>query len=149
MATVFVTDRQEALSLNCLDVGDAVDLVLRTHRAKAGEIAIHFVEPAEISALHQQYFGDPTPTDCISFPLNDNSLLMGDIFICPSIGVEYAREYRLDPHDEVLRYLVHALLHFLGFGDQTSSDRARMTLHENRSLHQLARQGLDLKPIEL
>lgn len=147
MATIYVIDRQRALSLNCLDIGDVVDLILRKHKAKAGEIAIHFVEQIEISALHQQYFDDPTPTDCISFPISDTSLLMGDIFICPDIGVEYARDHQLDPHDEVLRYLVHALLHFLGFGDQTSSDCTLMTCQENRSLVELARKGLDLKPI--
>lgn len=147
MVTLFVTDRQRTLPLNHLDLADSVDLILRKYRAKAGDIALHFVEPGEIGSLHRRYFGDPAPTDCISFPLSEGSKLEGDIFICPKVGLEFAGENGLDPYDEVYRYLVHALLHFLGFGDRTPSERAEMTRREDGALGDLNSRGYHLRPI--
>jgi probable rRNA maturation factor len=90
--------------------------VLKTYEANCEEVNVHLVSKKTITKLHEDFFQDPTPTDCITFPFAEDSLL-GEIFICPEVAIEYANKYKKDPHQETSLYIVHALLHLLGFDD--------------------------------
>lgn len=146
MATVFLIDRQCDLHLDLSDLGDVIDAMFHLHRAKAGEVSIHFVPLEEICQLHVDYFNDPTSTDCICFPLKDRDKLLGDIFICPKTAVQFAATHQLDPHIEAMRYIAHALLHFLGFGDLQDADRQVMRDEEDRALALFAKKKFSLAP---
>jgi len=98
------------------------------------EVIIHFVTKKKISAVHRDYFNDPSPTDCISFPIDHpnekNPFILGEIFISPKVALEYAREHDLDPYEEASLYLVHALLHLLGYEDTEKEKRIKMKKKE-------------------
>ena len=92
------------------------------------EVAIYFVGVRKITRLHAKYFNDPTPTDCITFPLLDNQLL-GEIFICPKAALDYNPK---KPYEETTLYIIHGLLHLLGYDDIESKKRIRMRREEKR-----------------
>ena len=144
MATVFVIDRQSDLALDLSDLGDAIDALLHLHRARATELFVHFVENVEMCTLHGQYFDDNSPTDCICFPLEDRGKVLGDIFICPRTALHFAQKHQLDPHIEVMRYLAHTLLHFLGFEDSSEAQCEVMRGEETRALDLFARRNFSL-----
>jgi len=103
------------------------------------QINVYFISKKIISRMHQIYFQDPTPTDCISFPLDDPSSyqkghILGEIFICPAIAKEYAKEHGEDPFKELSLYLIHGFLHLIGFDDLNPQDRRIMLREQNRLL---------------
>jgi probable rRNA maturation factor len=49
-----------------------------------------------------------------------------------------ARRFRTSWPAELVRYLVHGVLHLRGFDDHTAADRRRMKTEENRLLRLLA-----------
>ena len=100
------------------------------------EVVIHLVDKEEISELHRTYFNDPTPTDCISFPIDD--VLLGEVFVCPAVAWEYALKHKKDPYMETALYIIHGLLHLLGYDDQDRADRLQMQRKQQRCLKQLA-----------
>jgi probable rRNA maturation factor len=100
------------------------------------EISIYFVSKQKIAQLHDEFFDDPTPTDCITFP-------HGEIFICPAVAVEYAKMHLLNPHKELTLYIVHCLLHLTGQGDTTPAERRTMRRKERAALAFLAREKLE------
>ena len=113
------------------------------------EAAIHFVDEPTICALHKRYFDDPTPTDCISFPM-DNATeegykVLGEIFVCPKAALTYAEEHKNSPYEETTLYVVHGLLHLMGYDDMNEADRAKMRDAEDRHMRNLKNKGLILK----
>lgn len=98
----------------------------------------------EINEHHMQHKG---PTDVITFDYGDQSetrnpkpeTLTGEVFICVDVAVTQAREFRTTWQSEVVRYIVHALLHLCGYDDLKTAARREMKRHENRLVRKLGR----------
>ena len=70
-------------------------------------------------------------------PIQSPTALFGEIFICVDIAVTQSREFRTTWQSEVVRYIVHALLHLCGYDDLQHVARREMKRHENRLVRQL------------
>jgi len=70
---------------------------------------------AEIIRLNKQIFGRECSTDVISVysPINDN--FIGDVYICPDVIRENASKYNERYNIEIIRIIIHGILHLLGF----------------------------------
>ncbi len=91
--------------------------------------------------LHKQFFNDPAPTDCMTFPID--CCYLGDIFISPQAALRYAPN---QPYQETLLYLIHGLLHLLGYDDLKPTARRTMRKMEKKCMDHLNKLGLNLKP---
>ncbi len=130
--------------------------VLATERVETDEITIYFVTSPEICRLHADFFRDPSPTDCISFPIDsadsthDGYHVLGEVFVCPNTAFDYlltqSEEASSDPYRETTLYLVHGLLHLLGYDDIDDKDRLKMRAAEKKHMEGLLSQNLLLKP---
>lgn len=85
------------------------------------ELSISLVTTEEMAGLHEQYMGEPGPTDVLSFPQDEDGLL-GDVVVCPTV----AAEQNPDVASEVRLLLVHGILHLLGYDHERDEDRTRM-----------------------
>lgn len=106
-----------------------VSFILEKLDAPCSEIALYFVTQKKISALHAEFFDDPSPTDCITFPMDDSFL--GEIFVCPKAAQEYDPKR---PELETSLYIIHGILHLLGFNDIEKKERAKMARMQQRLL---------------
>lgn len=146
---VIVTNEQTVLPISKKQVVAVVKAVLNFEERACDEVSINFVTTEEICSLHQDYFDDPSPTDCISFPLSDGELmqgiqLLGDIFVCPETAIDYAKENKVDLYEEVTLYIVHGLLHLIGYDDITESEQLSMREAEKRHMEHLKKMNLVL-----
>jgi probable rRNA maturation factor len=146
---VHVFDDQTALKLPSTIVQAIASSVVASEGHTYDEVSIHFVDTQTISELHQHYFNDPAPTDCISFPIDDPSTVgykvLGDIFVCPEVAVEYSQAHGYNPYEEMTLYIVHGLLHLLGYDDIEDPDRALMRSAEQRHIASLKELGLSFQ----
>jgi probable rRNA maturation factor len=110
-------------------VKEAVSFFLREKKVECQKLSVYFVGKKKITALHGQFFDDPTPTDCITFPIDEEFL--GEIFICPEAALEYNPK---KPAEEITLYLFHCLLHLLGYDDIDKKKRVKMRREEKRLL---------------
>lgn len=145
-----VINQQNDLPISTEQVQKLVLEVIQFEGQACDEVAVHFVDTLTISQLHGQFFNDPSPTDCISFPIDeeeseqDHFRLLGEIFICPATAIEFAKQHQENVHREVTLYIVHSLLHLMGYDDIDESDILEMRQAENRHMTQLEKQGLYL-----
>ena len=144
---IFVRNAQRSLPLSKKSAEKLAFVLLEKLKIKCEEIVIHFVGKKEISALHALFFDDPTPTDAISFPDGSDGRL-GEVYICPAVAQEYALKHRLDAHEETSLYLVHSILHLLGYDDLTPRDKRRMRQQEKRCMRFLKQSDALLEPIQ-
>ena len=115
------------------------------------ELALWFVDEDEIAILNEQHLGEHGPTDVLSFPLDafddeplalDMPLLLGDIFICPSVAARNAPDHpgtHTPMHggsfeDELALLVVHGVLHILGYDHAETVDEASMRARERALL---------------
>ncbi len=144
---VLVSDRQKDLQLrherHKLEI--IALLVLSSEKRSCDEVAFHFVTAPVISKLHKEFFDDPTITDCISFPMDAEQqagyCYLGDVFVCPKQAILYSTEAGLDPYREVTLYIVHGLLHLLGYDDINPVDRQKMRAKEQKYMKLLEKTG--------
>jgi probable rRNA maturation factor len=116
-------------------VAAAVDAAL-AHGGRPGLLlSVVFVDDAEIAALHGQWFGDPTPTDVISFDLGaDDPGPAGELYVSVERARAEARARGLPLERELTLYLVHGTLHLCGYDDHGGRERARMRAAEGAVL---------------
>ncbi|MES2121524.1 MAG: rRNA maturation RNase YbeY [Chlamydiota bacterium] len=121
-----------------------VSFLLEKLGVSTDEIIIHFTTEKKISQIHADFFNDPTSTDCITFPIDlpekkvGMHHVLGECFICPKVALAYASKYKIPPLHEVLRYVIHCLLHLIGYDDLTPKERTQMKRKERQCLKMLA-----------
>lgn len=147
-----IINKQSNLSLPAVQLRRIVKAVIHFENVPCDEVAIHLVDTEEICALHAQFFNDPTSTDCISFPMDgemdfdgkQDYTALGDVFVCTPTAIEYAAKHNSDPYYEVTLYIVHGLLHLMGYDDIDDKDRKKMRAAEKRHITNLKNLNLCL-----
>ncbi len=142
---IHIIDQQHSLTLSPTAVEKVVAAVIAYEGQRCDEVAVYFIDNNAMCRLHEEYFDDPSPTDCISFPIDSEAAsyrVLGDIFVCPDTAITYAQEHRGDPHRETLLYIVHGLLHLMGYDDIDPKDEVQMRAAEARHMANLEALGL-------
>ncbi len=103
----------------------------------ASIISVLYTNDVEIRALNRHYRGKDYATDVLSFGVT-NSEYLGDIVISIATARKQARAYRVSFDTELLRLLIHGILHLHGFEHERVSSRTRRRMQsiEDRLLFQ-------------
>ncbi len=142
-----IFNHQKAILINIKNVKNIVKIILNDFSINCNEVNIYFVDEKEIKKLHKDFFNDNTPTDCISFPIDPigvNCDILGEIFVCTEVAINYAKKNNIDKCDETLLYLIHGLLHLIGYNDKFEHDIKIMREKEQYCLDLLKKRNLSL-----
>jgi probable rRNA maturation factor len=129
------------------------------------DLVIYIVAGPEMTRLNEAFLHHKGSTDVITFDYAERveqasclstsggrvqlakdrrdacpTLLHGEIFVCLDIAVSQARRFHTTWQSELVRYIVHGVLHLLGYDDRHARARRRMKRTEDTLVHQLARQ---------
>lgn len=97
------------------------------------ELGIHFVTARRSALLNDRHLQHEGPTDILTFDHGSTpERLCGELFICVAEAVRQAEEFGTTWQAEVLRYVIHGLLHLRGFDDLDPLNRRTMKRQENR-----------------
>ena len=109
-------------------------------------LTFYLVGAKKMAGINEGHMHHEGPTDVITFDYcehairNTQNALVGEVFICPDVAVTQAREFRTTWQSEIVRYIVHSLLHLCGHDDLKPAARREMKRHENRLVRKLAHQ---------
>jgi probable rRNA maturation factor len=97
------------------------------------ELGIHFVTARRSALLNHRHLQHEGPTDTLTFDHGSTpERLCGELFICVAEAVRQAKEFGTTWQAEVLRYVIHGLLHLRGYDDLDPPRRRIMKREENR-----------------
>lgn len=151
MINVFITNRQSSLRVSEQAISQIIHTTLKEEEKEFDEVSIYLVDTKEISELHARYFNDPSVTDCISFPMDKHNekgyRMLGDVFVCPQTALNYCKKNSGDPYKELSLYIIHGILHLLGYNDIDDKDRKIMRFAEKRILTLLEKKNINVKKI--
>lgn len=104
------------------------------------ELRIVILAAAPMADLNWTHLRHEGPTDVITFDYSDAllpDLVSGEIYVCLPVAEQQARVFRTSWQCELVRYIVHGLLHLLGYDDHAARDRRRMKQAENKIMRNL------------
>lgn len=106
-------------------------------------LCVVLTDDARLQALHRDFMGIDTPTDVMTFPLDDgqpggDQATGGDVVISVERAAEQANDAGHATAEEVRFLIVHGLLHLCGWRDSADRDRQRMLDHQTALLAELA-----------
>ncbi|MBM3192279.1 MAG: rRNA maturation RNase YbeY [Chlamydiae bacterium] len=151
---IHVESSQSLVEINPEEVERVITCLLQEEQVSYDEASVYFVSSEEITRLHGEYFDDPTPTDCISFPMDfeeteSSYKMLGEVFVCPEVALDYAKTHNLGFETELTLYVVHGILHLLGYDDIEESEERIMRSKETFYLTLLQEKNLILHPTVL
>jgi len=120
--------------LNCL-----VEEIGVEEKKKLGEICIIFVSGERILEINKQYLGHQYITDVITFDNSGKGIIKGDIFICVEEVHRNATYYQSGHAIELLRVIIHGVLHLCGYGDKLEIEAKVMRSREDYYLQEAER----------
>ncbi len=116
-------------------------VVERAHRALApidasGEARVKIVGDSEMALAHELHKSVPGTTDVLTFDLEagDDRVVDADILVCADEARRQARRLGHSPEREVVLYIVHAVLHCVGYDDTDEAGSAKMHAREDELL---------------
>jgi probable rRNA maturation factor len=107
---------------------------------EAEELSIVLVGAKEMAALNEKFLQHKGPTDVITFDYSEGTKgVSGEIFICAEVAERQAKEFKTTRQSEVVRYVVHGILHLAGHDDLQPMARKKMKQVEGRLVRKLSR----------
>jgi rRNA maturation RNase YbeY len=103
-------------------------------------LGIHLVSARRITRLNEEFLLHAGVTDVIAFDYRSDTPeldLHGEIFVCVSETLKQAKRYRATEPEELVRTIVHGILHLRGYEDGSVAKRRHMRAAENRWLKTL------------
>jgi probable rRNA maturation factor len=95
-------------------VTEACVLAAASAGIEDGHVAVEFIDAVRITALNAEHRGKDSPTDVLSFPVDEDGWVgrgspreLGDVVICP------------EHTEDLLEAVVHGVLHLTGMDHET------------------------------
>ncbi|OGX40717.1 MAG: rRNA maturation RNase YbeY [Omnitrophica WOR_2 bacterium RIFCSPLOWO2_12_FULL_50_9] len=118
--------------------------ILRYEKVRRAELGVVFVSSQKIKALNKKFLHRDYATDVLAFDLREGGIsrdskarrgeLMGDIVISADTAAYNAGIYRTSLEKEIILYVIHGILHLLGYDDHRPQDIQRMRKKEQEIL---------------
>jgi rRNA maturation RNase YbeY len=94
-------------------------------------LSIVFLGGRRMRTINKKYLGHDYQTDVLTFDLGEGQ---GEIIICPEVAQANALDYQTSTKKEIIRYVMHGILHLKGYDDHAPKDIIKMREMEDKLL---------------
>lgn len=132
---VWIDNRTSCLRAPRKRITKLVGFVARAERRAVAEVDVAVVNAHEITRLNRRYLRHAGLTDVLCFDLGQpGEPIMAQIVVCAEVAIRQAKRFGHSPQRELLLYVVHALLHLMGYNDAKPAQAARMQRRQEELL---------------
>jgi probable rRNA maturation factor len=145
--TVLLSNRQTSHAVDEAQLIAAACEVLRDSTFTSAEISLAVVDDHTIHDLNREYLDHDWPTDVLSFVLSErNGHLEGEVILSADTAATEAAEIGWPVAAEQLLYVIHGMLHLVGYRDKSEEDAAVMRAAEKQYLKRFGFNQPELPP---
>ena len=105
--------------------------IIHDEKKRADSVNVVLVDDDYLLEVNKKFLNHNYKTDVISFDLNGDGEIEGEIYVSVQRALVQARRYKVAVEREVVRLIVHGILHLTGWEDKTRSEKLRMRKREN------------------
>ena len=154
-----IVNRQRTKKINTRLLKQIVGGLFAELKITEAELGINLVGKREMTLVNETFLQHTGSTDVITFDhsnfagddvrslkntklepphVGSYKLICGELFVCVDDAISQARNFKTNWQSEVVRYIVHGVLHLLGHDDLKPPLRRKMKREENRLVRVLA-----------
>ncbi len=111
-----------------------IEEVAASHSRRVGNLNYLFVNDEEILRANRQFVNHDYYTDIITFDYSHGDRISGDIMISLDTVGSNAEKFGVTYFRELLRVIIHGVLHLVGINDKGPGEREIMEEAENNAL---------------
>jgi probable rRNA maturation factor len=100
--------------------------VLKDATYTSVSLDIIFCDDEHLSKLKVKYFDEDVLTDVLAFPIQNDTILEAEIYISYDRALASSEEFHVSLNNELVRLIVHGLLHLLGYRDDNEESKKIM-----------------------
>ena len=121
------------IPINKVSIHNIIAFLKKELNFSVESLLYNFVNSDEIHRINKKYLKHDFTTDIITFNYsgkNDN--LDGEIFISVDDALQNSKKFKVTFDNEILRLVIHGILHMTGYDDVKPADKKKMKLEENK-----------------
>lgn len=111
-----------------------IEQVAASHSRRVGNLNYLFVNDEEILDANRQFVNHDYYTDIITFDYSHGDRISGDIMISLETVASNAEKFGVAYFRELLRVIIHGVLHLVGINDKGPGEREVMEEAEDAAL---------------
>lgn len=138
--TIEIQNQQKRLVLSPPALTQKIQIILKSEGIQQGHLVVVFGTDRFVQGLNRRFLAEDGPTDVLAFDMSEGNprrrrkIIDGEIAISVTTAFRQAKVYHATPAEEVLLYVIHGILHLLGYDDQTAAASKIMRAKEREWL---------------
>ncbi len=108
-----------------------ISQAIKKEKFKLGELSYNFCSDEHLLQINIDHLNHDFYTDIITFELNEDKTIIGDVYISIDRVKDNAKQNSKTFTNELMRVLIHGVLHLCGYKDKTKKDAALMREKED------------------
>ena len=110
-----------------------IKYTIRNENKELGNISYIFCSDEYLWNMNRQYLNHDYYTDIITFDYVKDDIISGDLFISYDRILDNAEKFKVLRETELLRVMIHGVLHLIGYDDVT--DELEKEIHKKEDFY--------------
>lgn len=127
----FFSEQTKSPLLNKKKITFLIKCIALDFQKIVGNISIIFTNDEYLLEINKKYLNHDYYTDIITFNYNEEDKISGDLFISLERVNENSKSLNQLTDIEILRIIIHGVLHLTGINDKSAKEKTEMTKFEN------------------
>lgn len=138
---IAVSNNQAAVRVSSAELRRLVEFVARREGCRVAGVDLAIVADEAISGVNRRFLHHDRPTDVLSFDLSQGQPpgLSLEVIVSGDAAVRQGPLHGHSPGEELMIYVIHGLLHQMGYEDATVRGGARMHARQDELLAEFLR----------
>lgn len=131
MKTLIFYDQVSFRLRRTREIKKVVNQIITANHKLPGIINYVFVNDEKILSINQEFLHHNYYTDIITFDYCEGNVVNSEIYISMDTVKNNAKLYNTSLQKEIIRVMIHGILHLCGYDDHTEKDIQAMRFNEN------------------
>jgi rRNA maturation RNase YbeY len=100
-----------------------LERVIRDEKRIPGDLKFIFTDDTSLQDINREFLKNRYYTDIISFDYSEGGVINGELYISQEAVRRNAANYDVRIKEEILRVMIHGVLHLCGYNDNNERNR--------------------------